>query len=318
MAEASPAQRKEMAMRRASATGCLLVLGGFLANPLGEAVTTFAAERTSEPAIVEGPNPTLAPPEAVPATPLPVPSRASARATLGVQLLPLTTAGDPYRSPVAEGALIGSILSGSPADRAGLPLGGVIVAIDGRKVGSPADAVRIIHSATPEQQVEVKYYDGNRLFRKKIQLAPATVAEPWLPPQDLLEAPTLPMPPQIRSDGPYARESVACLNSSPCRRLPLPLCPPYHRRAECQSTICSNKWPNCNAKWRSCRHVWQSWKKTVRTGTSLSGADWIGGSRCSAADPTGPNRGNMRSTSHHRFVPRSCTSSCSNSGLSPY
>ena len=196
LAEVSPAQRKEMAMRRASATGCLLVLGGLLANPLGEVADIFAAERTSEPAVVEEPDPTLAPPEAVPATPLPVPSRASARATLGVQLLPLATAGDPYRSPVAEGALIGSILPGSPADRAGLPLGGVIVAIDGRKVGSPADAARIIHSATPEQQVEVKYYDGNRLFRKRIQLAPATVAEPLLPPQDLLEAPMPPVPPQ--------------------------------------------------------------------------------------------------------------------------
>ena len=185
-------------MRRAFGTGWLLVLGGLLPYPLDLSVaTTVAAEPTSAPAVAQELDPTLAPPEAVPATPLPVPSGAAARATLGVQLLPLTMAGDPYRSPVAEGALIGSILPGSPADRAGLPLGGVIVAIDGRRVTSPADAVRIIQSATPDQRVEVKYYDGNRLFRKNIQLAPTTAAEPFLPPQRSIEAPPVPLPPQL-------------------------------------------------------------------------------------------------------------------------
>lgn len=192
--------RRSVARSWYLAGSCLSVF--FVLN--GEAA---AAEPPSPAIVVQEPAAAPGDPEAVPATPLPAPSAPSpsaapARATLGVQLLPLTAASDSYRSPVAEGALIGSIVAGSPADRAGLPLGGVIVAIDGRRVSSPADAVRIIHSVAPGQPVEVKYYDGSRLFRKTIQLAPSAFAGPMLPSPYSPEA-TLPpvpyQPPQRRA-----------------------------------------------------------------------------------------------------------------------
>jgi hypothetical protein len=74
------------------------------------------------------------------------------------------------RLPVRSGAMITAIVQGSPADRAGLPLGAVIVALDGRRIDSPADLVAAIRVAPTDRPVEFSYYEGDRLFRKSVQL----------------------------------------------------------------------------------------------------------------------------------------------------
>lgn len=72
--------------------------------------------------------------------------------------------------------MITGVRPGSPADQAGLPLGGVIVSIDGRRVDTSDDLVAAIRAARPGQVVELTYFDGNRLTRKEVRLAASVAA----------------------------------------------------------------------------------------------------------------------------------------------
>src|SRR5262249_48657463 len=67
-----------------------------------------------------------------------------------------------YGLTVRRGALITSVKPDSPADRAGLPVGGLVVAFDGRRIDSPDDLVGAIRSARPGQEVELGYYQGDK------------------------------------------------------------------------------------------------------------------------------------------------------------
>ena len=78
-----------------------------------------------------------------------------------------------FPSIVPQGALITSLVPGSPADRAGLPIGGIIVAFDGQRIESPEDLASLVRAASPGQKVELQYVQANRLFRKTVQLAPS-------------------------------------------------------------------------------------------------------------------------------------------------
>ncbi len=75
---------------------------------------------------------------------------------------------------VRRGALITNVRPGTPADRAGLPVGGVVVALDGRRVDSSDDLVTMIHAAQPGQEIELTYFEGPRIQRKTVTLAPAS------------------------------------------------------------------------------------------------------------------------------------------------
>ena len=85
---------------------------------------------------------------------LPAPSRTNrdARVTgypsLGVTVDPVSDAAVRERNlRVRSGAMITAIVQGSPADRAGLPLGAVIVAFDGERIDGPKDLVAAVRSA---------------------------------------------------------------------------------------------------------------------------------------------------------------------------
>jgi membrane-associated protease RseP (regulator of RpoE activity) len=98
-------------------------------------------------------------------------------ASLGITVVPLT---EPARAssslPVRRGALVAAVKAGSPADTAGVPVGGVIVRIDNRPVDSADDLVSAIKAARPGQEVELTYYEGDRLGRKLVRLGPASAA----------------------------------------------------------------------------------------------------------------------------------------------
>jgi hypothetical protein len=92
-------------------------------------------------------------------------------------VLPLTEeARVTYNLPVRRGALVTNVKPGSPADQAGIPIGGAIVAIDGRRVDSDDELVAAIRGARPGQEVELTYYQGDRLARKNVRLAPPSAA----------------------------------------------------------------------------------------------------------------------------------------------
>lgn len=80
------------------------------------------------------------------------------------------TLGVTIESAAAGGAKITGIVSGSPADRVGLPLGGVIVAFDGERIGNLEDLVTAVRSARTNRPIELSYYDGERRFRKRVEL----------------------------------------------------------------------------------------------------------------------------------------------------
>jgi membrane-associated protease RseP (regulator of RpoE activity) len=84
--------------------------------------------------------------------------------------------------PSRRGAIITAIKPGSPADQVGLPLGSIIVAIDGNKIESADELVRAIRAARVGQEVELSYYDGPTFGKKNVRLGPpAATAAPGVP-----------------------------------------------------------------------------------------------------------------------------------------
>lgn len=81
------------------------------------------------------------------------------------------------RLVVRSGALISSIEPGSAADQAGLPLGGVIVSFEGIRIDSPGELTELVRATRPGEIVELGYYEGPRMFRKRIQLGPPVAVQ---------------------------------------------------------------------------------------------------------------------------------------------
>lgn len=102
-------------------------------------------------------------------------STEASRASLGITVIPLTQdLQTRYGVSVRRGAFISQVRPGSPADTAGLPIGGVIVAIDGRRIDTSDELVSIIAASRPGQEVELTYYQGATLARKSVRLAAST------------------------------------------------------------------------------------------------------------------------------------------------
>jgi serine protease Do len=101
------------------------------------------------------------------------------------------------RLPSASGALVASRALGSPAEKAGIPLDSVIVAVNGAPVESPLDLARLISQAGVHAQVEIAYIVDGETRRAKVVLDEARSAA-TVPP---LGAP-LPAAPAPMSDGP--------------------------------------------------------------------------------------------------------------------
>lgn len=125
-------------------------------------------------------------PEPQPATPPAASPQATGYPSLGVTVDSVTAEiARQQNLAVSRGAMITAIVQGSPADRAGLPLGGVIVAFDGERIDNSKDLVAAVRFARTDRPNELTYYDGARLFRKRVQLLPGTAAtrvDPRQPP----------------------------------------------------------------------------------------------------------------------------------------
>ena len=119
---------------------------------------------------------------------------------------------------VRRGALITALAQGSPAERAGFPLGGVIVAVDGERIDSSRELVTAIRFARTDRPVEVSYFEGDRLYRKSLYLVPGVDvgpanAQPPTARNDAPEAPPAdagqPLPGRRASDRERPREPLA-------------------------------------------------------------------------------------------------------------
>jgi S1-C subfamily serine protease len=81
---------------------------------------------------------------------------------LGVDITTLTPSlRQQYGFTPTQGAVILSVVSGSPAAKAGLVQGDVIVNIDGTAITSAEDLQKVIQNAKPGQTVTITYYVGD-------------------------------------------------------------------------------------------------------------------------------------------------------------
>ena len=79
-----------------------------------------------------------------------------------------------YDTPVLSGALVEEVLGGSPADRAGLRAGMIVVAVDGRRIDSAAEVERWMVERAQETEIAVLAYQGRKLTRVRISTVVST------------------------------------------------------------------------------------------------------------------------------------------------
>ncbi len=96
---------------------------------------------------------------------------------LGVRTAPVTEEVRQrlsLREPV--GAVVVSRVVGSPAERAGIPLDAVIVAVEAQPVTSPSDLARLIVAAGRDREIEIAYVARGEQHVAKVKLGEATAS----------------------------------------------------------------------------------------------------------------------------------------------
>jgi Do/DeqQ family serine protease len=79
------------------------------------------------------------------------------RGWMGVELAPLTPAlAESFKLASLEGAIIKGVLTGGPADRAGVKPGDVLVSIDGRAIADPQGVLNAITGIAPGNAAQLK------------------------------------------------------------------------------------------------------------------------------------------------------------------
>jgi membrane-associated protease RseP (regulator of RpoE activity) len=97
---------------------------------------------------------------------------AAPRAWLGVLLQPITPEiAEAMTLPDERGALVGDVDEGSPAEKAGLRKGDVILRIDGRAVEAPSDLVREVRDRDAGDAVRIDWVRDGRETTENITLA---------------------------------------------------------------------------------------------------------------------------------------------------
>ena len=74
------------------------------------------------------------------------------------------------RLPSLAGALIVSVVQGTPADKAGIQPGAVVVAVDGKPVERPGDLTRAVLEAGPGRQIKLSFYQQGALVERQVTL----------------------------------------------------------------------------------------------------------------------------------------------------
>src|SRR5690606_9622855 len=70
-------------------------------------------------------------------------------------------------------AVITRVAPGTPAERYRLPIGAVIVDINGVAIERPQDVESLLREARADEQWEIAYFTGAQRYRTRIRLAPA-------------------------------------------------------------------------------------------------------------------------------------------------
>jgi len=120
---------------------------------------------------------------------------------LGIRTMPVSEDVQQQNNlPDANGALIVNVTPGSAAEKAGLAVGNVILAVDGKPIETPQQLAQAIRGAQTGE-VELTYVAGGDATRKKIALdtGPAATAPPATAPP--ATAPPASEPPKLELRG---------------------------------------------------------------------------------------------------------------------
>ena len=82
-------------------------------------------------------------------------------AFLGVQISSTTGSRYRYSQATAAGALVSGVVSGTPADDAGLVAGDTITGVDGTTITAPSDLTSVLAGHAPGQNITVTWVDGS-------------------------------------------------------------------------------------------------------------------------------------------------------------
>jgi serine protease Do len=100
------------------------------------------------------------------------------RPLLGVSMVSVAQEdAEKYGLPTVSGVLVNEVKSDTPAERAGLRVEDVIVAIDGRAVGYPSQLQERIAQHHPGDDVTVSLYRGKRKIDVRVKLGEAPLNE---------------------------------------------------------------------------------------------------------------------------------------------
>jgi len=133
---------------------------------LGGVGNLFAAEPpdAAPPSIAEPEGPVAVEPSGPPVIPTVV--SFSSPALLGVECEDASE-----REDTDDGARVTRVVPGTPAERAGLEVGDVIVAVDNRWINNCADLRSEIRTRSAGDEVEISFRRGNKTIRVSVVLA---------------------------------------------------------------------------------------------------------------------------------------------------
>lgn len=96
---------------------------------------------------------------------------ASGGSLLGLRALPVTeSVALSLGLPQASGALVTRVVSGSPAELAGIPQGAVIVALDGKEVASAQDLANRVRAIGPGKTIDLAMYIAGKMATRQVRL----------------------------------------------------------------------------------------------------------------------------------------------------
>lgn len=89
----------------------------------------------------------------------------------GIAMEPVTTqAAQYFKAPSTEGALVAKVMPGSPADKAGLEAGDILIEIAGEKTANPYDVMHAIRKHKISESISIKLYRKGKLLDKTVTL----------------------------------------------------------------------------------------------------------------------------------------------------
>ena len=94
------------------------------------------------------------------------------RGWIGVEVQEITPElAETFKLPSTQGALIAGVMRGSPADRAGIKPGDILLAVADKPIGDAQSMLGVIAAQTPGQQAQVKISRAGKQFDLTVTIA---------------------------------------------------------------------------------------------------------------------------------------------------